>query len=90
MQTKRGIIRKIVFVFLIMAEFTLVIIIKYYLVDHMPSFCLERLLRKAPGQLNSGTRKENLNFIEDFMNKNVEKASIENTIDSLEETKIKK
>ena len=34
----------IVFVFLTIAEFTLVIILKYYLVNHMPIFCFDRLL----------------------------------------------
>ena len=34
----------IVFVFLTIAEFTLVIILKYYLVNHMPTFCFDRLL----------------------------------------------
>ena len=35
----------IVFDFLTIAEFTLVIILKYYLVNHMPTFCFDRLLR---------------------------------------------
>ena len=76
----------IVFVFLTMAEFTLVIILKYYLFNHIPTFCFERLLRKPPEQNNSETEKETVNFIEEFMLQNVERASIESSSELLEET----
>ena len=74
----------IVFVFLTMAEFTLVIILKYYLVNHMPTFCFEHLLRKPPEQTPFETGKENIDFVEEFMIKNVEKASILSTSELLE------
>ena len=80
----------IVFVFLTMAEFTLVIILKYYLVDHMPTFCFEHLLRKPRDQNTSETGKENVNFIEEFMIQTVERASIESTSDLLEGTTVMK
>ena len=71
----------IVFVFLTMAEFTLVIILKYYLVDHLPAFCFEHFLRKPSHRTTSLSKTENVDFIEKFVFENVEKASIISTQD---------
>ena len=58
----------IVFVFLTIAEFTLVIILKYYLVNHMPTFCFDRLLRGRNGIQPSHTldSKEKELVVEDI------------------------
>ena len=70
----------IVFVFLTMAEFTLVIILKYYLVNHIPVFCFQHLVRKPPETGSQSAEAEKTNFIEEFLEKNVEKASNASTI----------
>ena len=78
----------IVFVFLTMAEFTLVIILKYYLVNHMPLFCFQHLLRKPPDNISPPEGKaegESINFIEEFLVSSVERASAASTIESTED-----
>ena len=78
----------IVFVFLTMAEFTLVIILKYYLVNHIPVFCFQYLVRRPPENVSSQDKKEekeNTNFIEEFLVRNVERASATSTIELTED-----
>ena len=71
----------IVFVFLTMAEFTLVIILKYYLVNHIPTFCFQHLVRKPQENISPPAETAETNFIEEFLEKNVEKASNTSTIE---------
>ena len=74
----------IVFVFLTMAEFTLVIILKYYLVNHIPVFCFQHLLRQREQNSSSSKEKvknENINIIKEFLVDSVERASAASTIE---------
>ena len=64
-----------------MAEFTLVIILKYYLVNHIPVFCFQHLVRKPPETGSQTVEAEKTNFIEEFLDKHVEKASNASTIE---------
>ena len=79
----------IVFVFLTMAEFTLVIILKYYLVNHIPVFCFQHLLRQREEKLSSSegkTENENINIIKEFLVTSVERASAASTIELSDNT----
>ena len=74
----------IVFVFLTMAEFTLVIILKYYLVNHIPVFCFQHLLRQREENFSSSEEKiehENIDIIKEFLVDSVERASAASTVE---------
>ena len=79
----------IVFVFLTMAEFTLVIILKYYLVNHIPVFCFQHLLRQREENFSSPeekTENENISIIKEFLVDSVERASAASTVELLDDS----
>ena len=79
----------IVFVFLTMAEFTLVIILKYYLVNHIPVFCFQHLLRQREENFSSPegkTENENINIVKEFLVDSVERASAASTLELLDDS----
>ena len=79
----------IVFVFLTMAEFTLVIILKYYLVNHIPVFCFQHLLRQREENFSSPEEKaenENINIVKEFLVDSVERASAASTLELLDDS----
>ena len=79
----------IVFVFLTMAEFTLVIILKYYLVNHIPVFCFQHLLRQRDENFSlpeEKTENENINIIKEFLVDSVERASAASTVELLDDS----
>ena len=79
----------IVFVFLTMAEFTLVIILKYYLVNHIPVFCFQHLLRQREENFSSPeekTENKNINIVKEFLVDSVERASAASTLELLDDS----
>ena len=72
-----------------MAEFTLVIILKYYLVNHIPVFCFQHLLRQREENFSSPeekTENKNINIVKEFLVDSVERASAASTLELLDDS----